>query len=125
MDAWVGMGYVIAALGLVVVVQGAALFALVAARRRACRRGDLGAVAHDLNNVLAVVLNYSSFLHDDLPEGDPRRQDIAEIRRAARRAGGLSHELLELTRDDRARVQRPRYLSAVLRQTPRKRRAAA
>jgi two-component system, cell cycle sensor histidine kinase and response regulator CckA len=60
----------IAALGLIVVAQSAALVALAGARQRACRRVDehvrrqaeAGALAHDFTNLLAVILNYSSFV---------------------------------------------------------------
>jgi signal transduction histidine kinase len=48
---------------------------------------------HDLNNQLAVILNYSAFLLEDTPEDDPRREDLAEIRRAAERARDIVLEL--------------------------------
>jgi signal transduction histidine kinase len=56
---------------------------------------------HDLNNQLAVILNYSSFVLEDTPEGDPRREDLLEIQRAARRARDVSLQMLqELPRGD-------------------------
>jgi hypothetical protein len=92
MDSCVPMSYVIAALGLIVVAQSAALVALAGARQRACRRADeharrqaeADALAHDFNNLLAVILNYSSFVLGDLGRDDPRRGDVAEISRAAK-----------------------------------------
>ncbi len=57
-----------------------------------------GGVAHDFNNLLAVILNYASFVLDDLPEGDARREDVAEIKRAAERARDLTHQLLVFSR---------------------------
>jgi len=50
---------------------------------------------HDLNNQLAVILNYTSFVLEDTPPGDPRREDLLEIQRAAQRARDVTLELLE------------------------------
>ena len=50
---------------------------------------------HDLNNQLAVILNYTSFVLEDTPAGDPRREDLLEIQRAAQRARDVTLELLE------------------------------
>ena len=51
---------------------------------------------HDLNNQLAVILNYTSFVLEDTPPEDPRREDLLEIERAAKRARDVVLELLEL-----------------------------
>ena len=34
---------------------------------------------HDLNNQLAVILNYTTFVIEDTPADDPRREDLLEI----------------------------------------------
>jgi signal transduction histidine kinase len=49
---------------------------------------------HDLNNQLAVILNYANFVIEDTPTGDPRREDLLEIQRAARRARDVALEML-------------------------------
>ena len=49
---------------------------------------------HDLNNQLAVILNYTSFVLEDTPAGDPRREDLLEIQRAAKRARDVTLGLL-------------------------------
>ena len=49
---------------------------------------------HDLNNQLAVILNYASFVLEDTPAGDPRRDDLVEIQRAAQRARDVTLRLL-------------------------------
>jgi signal transduction histidine kinase len=54
---------------------------------------DLRKAVHDLNNQLAVILNYATFLLEDTPEDDPRREDLVEIRRAAERARDIVLEL--------------------------------
>jgi signal transduction histidine kinase len=112
------MSYVIAALGLIVAAQTAALVVLARALRTARRQTDeqarrqseAGAVAHDLNNVLAVILNYASFVLEDLADDDPRRADVDEIRRAAKQAGVLTHALSgrQGTRNAPPRMQGPR-----------------
>jgi signal transduction histidine kinase len=49
---------------------------------------------HDLNNQLAVILNYANFVLEDTAADDPRREDLLEIQRAARRARDVTLELL-------------------------------
>ena len=56
---------------------------------------------HDLNNQLAVILNYTSFVIEDTAADDPRREDLLEIRRAAERARDVTLQMLaELPRAD-------------------------
>jgi two-component system, cell cycle sensor histidine kinase and response regulator CckA len=49
---------------------------------------------HDLNNHLAVILNYAAFVIEDTPADDPRREDLLEIRRAAESARDVTLRLL-------------------------------
>ena len=57
-----------------------------------------GGVAHDFNNMLGVILNYASFVAEELPEGSPARDDVAEIQQAAERAATLTRQLLLFSR---------------------------
>lgn len=57
-----------------------------------------GGVAHDFNNLLAVISNFAGFVYEDLPEGDPRRDDIDEIRSASERGAKLVRQLLAFSR---------------------------
>jgi signal transduction histidine kinase len=50
---------------------------------------------HDLNNQLAVILNYATFVIEDTPADDPRREDLLEIKQAAERARDVVMELLQ------------------------------
>ena len=50
---------------------------------------------HDLNNQLAVILNYTAFVIEDTPADDPRREDLLEIQRAAKRARDVTLQMLE------------------------------
>ena len=116
---------VIAALVLIIVAQGAALLVLARARAGALRKAEeqaksqveCRAAVHDLNNVLSVILNYASFVLEDLPVDNPSREDVAEIRRAALSAGFLTDAL--------GGRQGPPDAPARLGRAPRKRRAAA
>jgi two-component system cell cycle sensor histidine kinase/response regulator CckA len=66
-----------------------------------------GGIAHDFNNVLAVILSYSEFLYADIEAGSPMRDDVQEIRKAAKRAADLTRHLLMFSRQQ---VLEPRFL---------------
>jgi PAS domain S-box-containing protein len=53
-----------------------------------------GGVAHDLNNMMMIILGFSDFLLGSLEPGDTRRGDADEIRKAAERAMHLTRQLL-------------------------------
>jgi PAS domain S-box-containing protein len=66
-----------------------------------------GGVAHDFNNILAVIANYSELLLDSLGADTPdpadlisARNDIGQISRAAERAARLTKQLLAFGRRD-------------------------
>jgi signal transduction histidine kinase len=57
-----------------------------------------GGVAHEVNNMMTVIAGFSDFLIGSLPPADPRANDVAEIRRAADRAAGITRQLLAYSR---------------------------
>ncbi|HEY5239028.1 MAG TPA: response regulator [Rhizomicrobium sp.] len=57
-----------------------------------------GGVAHDLNNLLTVIVNCAVFLNDAIPEGDVKHNDVNQILAAVDRAEALIGQLLELSR---------------------------
>ncbi|WP_239163667.1 hybrid sensor histidine kinase/response regulator [Paractinoplanes rishiriensis] len=66
-----------------------------------------GGVAHDFNNILAVISNYAAMIAETLESADPdprelsdARTDIGQISRAAERAARLTKQLLAFGRRD-------------------------
>lgn len=68
-----------------------------------------GGVAHDLNNALAIIINYAAFVSAEVDrlravpteaQRSALRQDLAEISTAAERAGALTHQLLAFSRQE-------------------------
>jgi len=57
-----------------------------------------GSVAHDFNNLLTVINGYSSLLSEAIPEKDPSRNAVDQIRQAGQRAADLALRLLGFTR---------------------------
>ena len=49
--------------------------------------------AHDLNNLLATILNYAELLLDELPAGQ-LRDDVVEIQNAATEAAEITRGML-------------------------------
>jgi signal transduction histidine kinase/CheY-like chemotaxis protein len=76
-----------------------------------------GGVAHDFNNLLAVILNYVSFVSEEVAAAmavagpDPASllesasADLVQVKKAAERAAGLTHQLLVFARRDVIRPQ--------------------
>jgi PAS domain S-box-containing protein len=57
-----------------------------------------GGVAHDLNNVLGVIVGYSELLLMEIPEGNPWRRHISSILQSSQRAAAIIQDLLTLAR---------------------------
>jgi len=66
-----------------------------------------GGVAHDFNNLLTVIISYSDLLLEDLGRDDPKREDVAAVRKAAEGAAALTHQLLAFSRQQ---VLQPKVL---------------
>jgi PAS domain S-box-containing protein len=57
-----------------------------------------GGVAHDFNNMLTAIMSYAELLSADLPDDGVAKDNLDEIRQAARRAAGLTRQLLAFSR---------------------------
>jgi two-component system cell cycle sensor histidine kinase/response regulator CckA len=68
-----------------------------------------GGVAHDFNNMLSVIIGYTTMIVGDLNANDPMRADLEEVRKAAARASDLTRQLLIFSRQQvsEARVLDP------------------
>ena len=64
-----------------------------------------GGVAHDMNNLLTIILNHSDFALESLAEDDPAGREIHEARGAAERAAMLVRQLLLFAREETGTVQ--------------------
>jgi signal transduction histidine kinase len=73
--------------------------AATADQRRLEALGRLaGGVAHDFNNLMTAVIGYTGIISQTLPAQDARQLDLAEIEKAASRAGELTQQLLAFAR---------------------------
>ncbi len=75
-----------------------------------------GGVAHDFNNMLTVILGAASLLLDELPDGNPAREEAEMIRDVGLRASELTGQLLAFGRKQ-ALAPRVLDLNAVVRET--------
>jgi PAS domain S-box-containing protein len=57
-----------------------------------------GGVAHDFNNMLAVILGYSELMRMRLPAGDPLLKYVLEIEKAGNHSRDITRQLLAFSR---------------------------
>ncbi len=57
-----------------------------------------GGVAHDFNNIIAIIMGYSDLMKDKLGEDKEMKKYLEAIRMAAERAAGLTRQLLVFSR---------------------------
>jgi two-component system cell cycle sensor histidine kinase/response regulator CckA len=57
-----------------------------------------GGIAHDFNNLLTVITTSCDLLLEDLAAGDPKREDVDQVRKAADGAAALTRQLLAFSR---------------------------
>ena len=66
-----------------------------------------GGVAHDFNNIMAVILGFAGLILERLAPDHPIRQPVENIQRAAERAAGVTRQLLAFSRKQ---VMKPKVL---------------
>jgi two-component system, cell cycle sensor histidine kinase and response regulator CckA len=59
-----------------------------------------GGVAHDFNNILAIIANYTDFAIEQSADSPPVLADLTQVRTATERAINLTSQLLTFTRGD-------------------------
>ena len=57
-----------------------------------------GGIAHDFNNLLTVITGYCQILLTAADQGDPRREELEQIKEAGDRAASLTRQLLAFSR---------------------------
>jgi len=57
-----------------------------------------GGIAHDFNNILTALIGHAELLADDLPDGDPARERLVHVLKAADRARDLVGQILIFSR---------------------------
>jgi PAS domain S-box-containing protein len=57
-----------------------------------------GGVAHEVNNMMMVVIGFGRYVLQHLPPDHPRRSDVEQIVRAGTRAAGITQQLLAFSR---------------------------
>ena len=58
----------------------------------------VGGIAHDFNNILGIILGNTELAMDDIPEWNPARLNLKEVRTASLRAKGVVRQLLSFAR---------------------------
>jgi PAS domain S-box-containing protein len=64
-----------------------------------------GGVAHDFNNIMAIIVNYTEFAMEQSADNGAVRADLAQVLTAADRAINLTSQLLTFTRGDAVQPQ--------------------
>jgi two-component system cell cycle sensor histidine kinase/response regulator CckA len=67
-----------------------------------------GGVAHEVNNMMTVVIGFGHFVLQQLAHTDPRRKDVERMVYAGTRAAGITQQLLAFSRQQ---VLRPRAVT--------------
>jgi len=75
-----------------------------------------GGVAHDINNLLTVINGYCDLLLGRLPQDDPSRPWLAEIRKSGQHGADLMLQLLAFSRRQ-AMLPRPMNLNDLIRES--------
>jgi PAS domain S-box-containing protein len=64
-----------------------------------------GGVAHDFNNILAIIANYTEFAIEETTDKPGVQADLTHVRTAVQRATNLTRQLLTFTRGDAVQPQ--------------------
>ena len=57
-----------------------------------------GGIAHDFNNILGIILGNAELAMDDIPDWNPARKNLEEVRKACLRAKDVIQQILSFSR---------------------------
>jgi two-component system cell cycle sensor histidine kinase/response regulator CckA len=57
-----------------------------------------GGIAHEFNNVLGIILGNAELALDDVPDWNPAKESLKEIRKASFRAKEVVRQILSFAR---------------------------
>ena len=57
-----------------------------------------GGIAHDFNNILGIILGNTELAMDDIPDWNPARRNLEEVRKACLRAKDVIQQILSFSR---------------------------
>ncbi len=75
-----------------------------------------GGIAHDFNNIIGIILGNTELAIEDVPEWNPARLNLEEIRTASIRAKDVVHQLLSFARKTK-REKKPINIIPVIKES--------
>ena len=75
-----------------------------------------GGIAHDFNNILGIILGNTELAMDDVPEWNPARNNLDEVRKACLRAKDVVRQILTFSRKSEME-QKPINIAPVVTET--------
>ena len=75
-----------------------------------------GGIAHDFNNILGIIVGNTELAMDDVPEWNPARHNLEEIRTAGMRARDVVKQILAFSRQ-RPQKKKPVRISPIIKES--------
>ncbi len=75
-----------------------------------------GGIAHDFNNILGIILGNTELALDDLPEWNPARLNLEEVRTASLRAKDVIRQLLSFARKTKLE-KKPTNIASIIKES--------
>jgi PAS domain S-box-containing protein len=72
-----------------------------------------GGIAHDFNNILGIIVGNTELAMDDVPEWNPARRNLEEIRTASIRARDVVKQILAFSRKTPQKMKPVRIISII------------
>jgi signal transduction histidine kinase len=72
-----------------------------------------GGIAHDFNNILGIIVGNTELAMDDVPEWDPARHNLEEIRTASIRARDVVKQILAFSRKTPQKMKPVRIIQII------------